>query len=216
MYIVRLAKNPHEIEIAHNLVKEFFTKFYKTYPTEIPEFVLVGENADTGEIVSTISIDTKPRGSTKLLEVEKYFEFSFNDYNPDIPKRGVGEPGRWVSRDQRLTIHLLKASFRLIKMLNLGYISTFLKRKIGDLAINKYKLPFVVLPAEPKESLKNGPYKNYFATGDLVIFIQRTEIVLDSVEKNFANDKDVLIQLPDSIQELEKYKTCNYGIESLS
>ncbi len=216
MYKIRLAENSNEILKAKELVRKFFTRNYKTYPVEIPDFFLVAENIDTREIVATISLDCKLPGQEKILEVERYFEFSFDSLVPDIKEKGAGEIGRWVSTDSHVTIYILLGSFLLGRNLNVGYITSFQKAKVARLATKRYKLPLEWFQYDVKEYMRTGAYKEYFGPNDLVIFVQNTDVLIKSIEEHFGYPDDIIFDIPTDINEILNHKVINYGPEILS
>ncbi len=216
MYKIRLAKNGREILKAKELVRKFFTHYYKTYPVEIPDFFMVTENMDTKEIVATISLDCKLPGQEKILEVERYFEFSFDSVVPDIKEKGAGEAGRWVSTDNHVTVYMLLGAFLLGRNLNVGYITSFQKAQIASLISKKYKLPLEWLQYDVKEYMRTGAYKEYFGPNDLVIFVQKTDVLIKSIEDNFGYPDDIIFDIPTDINEILNHKVINYGPEIIS
>ncbi len=206
MYEVRAVRNVDELREALALVKDQFYRAYGTFPVEIPEQMLVTVNKDTGKVVAALGVEMKPPGSDKKLEIEDYLDFDFDMISPDVKKSGVGELERWVSADAKVTVYMLLGGFLFNRNMGLGYTCTFQKRKVARLVLLRYKLPLEPYDFPVREKHKNGPYKNYFGADDLAVFIQKTDKLIESVEKNFGYRDDIIFNIPDKIT-MPEFKT---------
>ncbi len=216
MYKVRLAKNKSEVLQSMYLVKKYFLQYYRTYPIELPDLFVIVEDMQENKIISAMGFEYKLNKKDKLLEAEKYFEFSFDMVFPDAYEKGVSELGRWVSTNNYVTIYLILAAFKLAYNLDIEYTSSFQKEQIANWVITKYKLPVKWIKVNVKEDVRKGKYKEYFGANDLVIFVQKVKPLIDWIESYFGYRNDIEIDIPQEKSTILTYKIANYGITEFS
>ncbi len=205
MFYLKLIKDPGLVEKAMELVKKFYSKYYKSYPHELPDYFIAAFD-DENSIIGTIGLLVKEPFSNKKLEIEQYFEFSFDSVIDDPQSKTIVSFARWVSTRPDLTIYTIYAGTLLAYYLGAPYEFMFSVEKVIQNLLAKHRLPIEVVEARVKEHVKKGPYREYFTKQKIFITYQQTKLLLDYLEQTYGLPNGQKIEIPQDLNTIKQYK----------
>ena len=210
MFYLKLIKDPSLVEKAMELVKKFYSKYYNSYPNELPDYFIAAFD-DNNNIIGTIGLLVKEPFSNKKLELEQYFEFSFDSIIENPDSTTIVSFARWVSTRPDLTIYTIYAGTLMAYYLRAPYEFMFSVEKVVNNLITRHKLPINTIEARVKEHVKHGPYKEYFTKQKIFITYQKTKFLLDYLEQTYGLPNGHKVDIPKDLNTIKQYKLTHDG-----
>ncbi len=205
MHKIKLAQTTKEIEGAIKKKKNYYSGYYNSYPTELPDYFLIAKNMATQNINASISLMVKEPNSNYQLEIEKYFEFSLNEVIGNNYNKPIIGLGRWVSTDSSLTIYTILAALKTGQILGADYLTSFHNEIITGILKSKYGLPINPFEKKVKKEILKGPYSKFFSS-KIFLVVDKIEKIINYIEKNYKLPKNLQIDLPQTKNEIKNLK----------